>query len=419
MVSLMVTTITLGAVTIITDTKVRNAKPRDAQYKLTDDRGLCLLVAPNGGKWWRFNYRFDGKQKTLSMGVYPEVTLADARARRDAARRLIAAGTDPSDHRKATKATQGQITENTFEAVAREWFEKFKPRWAATHSSKIIRRLEVDLFPWLGRRPIAEISPPEVLKCVHRVEGRGAKDTAHRALQNAGQVFRYAVATGRMASDPTRDLRGAIAPATHKHYAAITEPAAVGELLRAIDGFKGTFVVQCALRLAPLFFVRPGELRRARWEEMDLAKGDWRYFVTKTIKEHIVPLASQAVERLQELHALTGHSTYVFPGVRLHSKPMSDAAINAALRRLGYDTKTEITGHGMRAMARTILHQELGIAPEVIEHQLAHRVPDALGDAYNRTKFLKERRAMMQKWADYLDQLRQGAEVIALQPRAA
>jgi hypothetical protein len=276
MVSLMVTTITLGAVTIITDTKVRNAKPRDAQYKLTDDRGLCLLVAPNGGKWWRFNYRFDGKQKTLSMGVYPEVTLADARARRDAARRLIAAGTDPSDHRKATKATQGQITENTFEAVAREWFEKFKPRWAATHSSKIIRRLEVDLFPWLGRRPIAEISPPEVLKCVHRVEGRGAKDTAHRALQNAGQVFRYAVATGRMASDPTRDLRGAIAPATHKHYAAITEPAAVGELLRAIDGFKGTFVVQCALRLAPLFFVRPGELRRARWEEMDLAKGEWR-----------------------------------------------------------------------------------------------------------------------------------------------
>ena len=419
MVSLMVTTIIPGAVTIITDTKVRNAKPRDAQYKLSDDRGLCLLVAPNGGKWWRFNYRFDGKQKTLSMGVYPEVGLADARARREAARRLIAAGTDPSDHRKPTKASHGQITENTFEGVAREWFEKFKPRWAPSHSSKVIRRLEVDLFPWIGHRPIAEINAPEVLKCIHRVEGRGAKDTAHRAIQNAGQVFRYAVATGRIASDPTRDLRGAIAPATHKHFAAITEPAAVGELLRAIDGFKGTFVVQCALRLAPLFFVRPGELRRARWEEIDLAKAEWRYFVTKTKKEHIVPLATQAVERLHELHALTGRGTYVFSGARTNGKPMSDAAINAALRRMGYDTKTEITGHGMRAMARTILHQELGIAPEIIEHQLAHRVPDSLGDAYNRTKFLKERRAMMQKWADYLDVLRQGAEVFALVPRVA
>ena len=415
----MVTAIIQGEVTIITDTKVRNAKPRDAQYKLSDDRGLCLLVSPNGGKWWRFNYRFDGKQKTLSMGVYPQVGLADARARRDAARCLIAAGSDPSDHRKATKAAQGQITENTFEAVAREWFERFKPRWAASHSSKVIRRLEVDLFPWLGHRPVAEINAPEVLKCVHRVEGRGAKDTAHRALQNAGQVLRYAVATGRIASDPTRDLRGAIAPATHKHFAAITEPAAVGELLRAIDGFKGTFVVQCALRLAPLFFVRPGELRRARWEEIDLTKAEWRYFVTKTKKEHIVPLATQAVERLQELFALTGHGTYVFSGARTNGKPMSDAAINAALRRMGYDTKTEITGHGMRAMARTILHQELGIAPEIIEHQLAHRVPDSLGDAYNRTKFLKERRTMMQKWADYLDQLRRGAEVIPLKPRAA
>jgi integrase len=415
----MVTTITSEAVTIITDAKARNAKPRDAQYKLSDDRGLYLLVAPNGGKWWRFNYRFDGKQKTLSMGVYPDVGLADARERRDAARRLIAAGTDPSDHRKATKAAHAQLTENTFEAVAREWFAKFKPQWAESHSSKVIRRLEVDLFPWLGARPIAEISAPDVLKCVHRVEGRGAKDTAHRVIQNAGQVFRYAVATGRIASDPTRDLRGAIAPATHKHFAAITEPAAVGELLRAIDGFKGTFVVQCALRLAPLFFVRPGELRRARWKEIDFDKAEWRYFVTKTKKEHIVPLAAQAVERLRELHALTGHGIYVFSGARTNGKPMSDAAINAALRRMGYDTKTEITGHGMRAMARTILHQEIGIAPEIIEHQLAHRVPDALGTAYNRTKFLKERRGMMQKWADYLDRLKAGAEVIPLRGEAA
>jgi integrase len=237
-------------------------------------------------------------------------------------------------------------------------------------------------------------------------------------MQNCGQVFRYAVATGRSERDPTRDLKGALPPAKHEHFAAITEPTVVGELLRAIDGFHGTFIVQCALKLAPMLFVRPGELRKAQWAQFDLDKAEWRYLVTKTKFEHLVPLASQAVMILRELQALTGHRDYLFPGARTNGKPMSDAAVNAALRRMGYDTRTEITGHGFRAMARTILHQELGIAPEVIEHQLAHRVPDALGTAYNRTKFIKERRKMMQQWADYLDKLKTGADVIQFFKRA-
>jgi integrase len=265
----------------------------------------------------------------------------------------------------------------------------------------------MDVFPWIGGDPIAEITAPAVLKVLRRIEGRGALDTAHRAQQNCGQIFRYGVATGRLARDPITDLRDALPPAQHIHFSSITDPAQVGELLRAIDGFRGTFVVQCALRLAPLFFVRPGELRKALWKEVDLDTGEWRYLVTKTRTEHLVPLSSQAVSILRELHALTGHGLQVFPG-RDPQKPMSDAAVNAALRRMGYDTKTEITGHGFRAMARTILHQELGFAPELIEHQLAHRVPDALGTAYNRTKFVKERRVMMQSWSDFLDKLKAG-----------
>jgi integrase len=363
-------------------------------------------------------YRFHGKEKRLSLGIYPAVSLKDARERRDEARKLLANGLDPSQDRKAQKAASADRAANSFEIVAREWFAKHKPNWAANHSDKIIKRLENDVFPWLGGRPIAEITAPEVLSCLRRIEGRGALDTAHRAHQNCGQVFRYAVATGRAMRDPSVDLKGALPPARHEHFAAITEPTAVGELLRAIDGFRGTFIVQCALRLAPMLFVRPGELRKAEWAEFALEKTEWRYLVTKTKTEHLVPLASQAVALLRDLHALTGHRRYVFPG-RDPQKPMSDAALNAALRRMGYDTKTEVTGHGFRAMARTILHQELGFAPEVIEHQLAHRVPDSLGTAYNRTKFIKERRIMMQGWANYLDKLKAGAEVIPLHSNAA
>ena len=402
----------------LTDTAVRSAKPTDKPVKLFDERGLFLLIAPAGGKWWRFRYRFGGKHKSLSLGVYPDVALKKARERRDEARKLLADGIDPGEHRKAKKSAGADRAANSFEVVAREWFAKYEPKWAETHSSKIIRRLELDVFPWLGARPIADIAAPDVLACLRRIEARGALDTAHRAQQNCGQVFRYGVATGRCPRDPTADLRGALPPAKHEHFAAITEPAAVGELLRAVEGFKGTFVVQCALKLAPLFFVRPGELRKAKWVDFDLDKGEWRYFVTKTKTEHLVPLATQALEALRALQGLTGEREYVFPG-RDPKKPMSDAAINAALRRMGYDTRTEITGHGFRAMARTILHQELGFAPEIIEHQLAHRVPDALGTAYNRTKFLPERRKMMQQWADYLDKLKAGAEIVPLYGNAA
>ena len=289
--------------------------------------------------------------------------------------------------------------------IAREWFAKHSPHWAPSHSSKIIQRLERDVFPWIGSKSVKEITPPELLTVLRRIESRGALDTVHRAHQNCGQVFRYAVATGRAERDPSRDLRGALAIAKHVHFAAITDPAAVAELLRAIDGFRGTFVVQCALKLAPLFFVRPGELRKAEWRQFDFDKAEWRYFVTKTGSEHLVPLATQAIAILRDLQAMTGRRQFVFPG-RDPRKPMSDAAINAALRRMGYNTRTEITGHGFRAMARTILHQELGVRPEIIEHQLAHRVPDVLGTAYNRTKFLGERKKMMQQWADYLDHLR-------------
>ena len=401
----------------LTDTAVRNAKPGDKPAKMFDERGLFLIVTPAGGKWWRLRYKFDGKEKLLSLGVYPDVSLKDARDRRDEARKLLANAIDPGENRKVQKATKVERAANSFEAIAREWFAKNRETWAASHADKIIKRLENDVFPWLGGKAIAEITAPDVLSILRRIEGRGTNDTAHRASGNISQVMRYAIATGRAERDPVPDLRGALPPLRHDNFASITDPAKVAELLRAMDAFSGTFVVKSALLLAPLLFVRPGELRKAEWAGFDLDKGEWRYFVTKTKTEHSVPLASQAVAILKELHALTGHGRYVFPG-RDPQKAMSEAAVNAALRRMGYDTKTEITGHGFRAMARTILHEELHQKPEVIEHQLAHKVPDSLGTAYNRTKFLKERKAMMQLWADYLDKLKAGADVVRLHPAA-
>lgn len=397
----------------LTDIALKAAKPAEKPQRLFDGGGLYLEISTAGGKWWRFKYRFDGKEKRLSLGVYPDVSLKDARERRDEMRRLVANGIDPGVNRKIQKAAKVERSANSFEVIAREWYAKHSPGWADTHSSKIIRRLEKDVFPWIGGRPISEISAQELLTVLRRIEGRGTLDTAHRAGGNCSQVFRYAIATGRADRDPVPDLRGALPPARGGNFAAITDPAKVGALLRAIDAFEGTFVVQSALRLAPLIFVRPGELRRALWEEIDFDRAEWRYWVTKTKTEHSVPLATQAVEILKDLHPLTGHGRHVFPG-RDPKRPMSDAAVNAALRRMGYDTKTEITGHGFRAMARTILAEELHQKPEVIEHQLAHKVPDALGTAYNRTKFLKERRGMMQLWADYLDKLKAGAMIIQL-----
>jgi integrase len=398
----------------LTDAAVRKSKPEPKAFKMTDGGGLFLSVQPNGSKYWRLAYRFAGKQKLLALGVYPDVPLVLARERRDAARKLLATGIDPSENRRAAKATSTERAENSFEVVTREWLVSHMKSKAASHRDKVIRRFELYLFPWLGGKPIADITARQVLEAVQRVEKQGKLETAHRALQVCGQVFRYAVRTGRAERDVTADLKGALPPATAKHMATFTEPKDVAELLRAIDGFKGSFTVQCALRIAPMLFVRPGELRMAKWVDINLDAGEWRYVVSKTKTDHLVPLPKQVVALLRELHPLSGHGEYVFRGGHDPKKAMSEAAINAALKRMGYDTKTQITGHGFRAMARTILHERLGIDPHIIEHQLAHRVPDALGMAYNRTKFIEQRKAMMQAWADYLDRLKTGAHVIPL-----
>jgi integrase len=408
----------------LTDPEIRRKKPTDRPFKVADEKGLFLLVAPSGGKLWRMKYRFSGKEKLISFGSYPDVSLARAREKRDEARRLLADGVDPGENRKVQKAARAALAANSFEAIGREWFAKMKPEWADSHADKIMARLERDVFPWLGTRPVAEIPAVEVLATLKRISDRGAKDTAKRAQQDCGGVFRYAIQTGRASYNPIPDLRGALPAAIGGNFASITDPAQVGELLRAIDGFNGTFVVKCALRLAPLLFVRPGELRQARWQDFDLEQAEWKFTVSKVKKTdgqriHLVPLSTQALTILGELHALTGHGEFVFPGARSNGRAMSEAAVNAALRRMGYDTRTEITGHGFRAMARTILHEVLDIAPAVIEHQLAHKVPDALGSAYNRTKFLPARKAMMQQWADYLDKIKAGAEVIPLHGHAA
>lgn len=394
----------------LSDLSIRNAKPSDKPYKLPDEKGLFLLIHPNGSKYWRQKYRFNGKEKLLAFGVYPDISLKDARARRDDARKLLANGIDPGEAKKAQKAAGMERAANSFEVVAREWFSKNRDTWAPSHADKIITRLERDVFPWLGSKATTDISAPDVLAVLHRIEKRGTLDTAHRAKGNISQVMRYAIATGRAERDPCPDLRGALPPARETNFPSITDPVKVAELLRAMDAFSGTLVVKAALLLAPLLFVRPGELRQAEWKDFDLEKAEWRYYVTKTKSDHSVPLATQAITILKDLHPLTGHGRYVFPG-RDPQKAMSEAAVNAALRRMGYDTKTEITGHGFRAMARTILAEELHQKPEVIEHQLAHKVPDALGTAYNRTKFLKERKAMMQLWADYLEKLKAGAQI--------
>lgn len=402
----------------LTDTAVRTAKPGEKPIKMFDERGLFLIVTPAGGKWWRLRYKFDGKEKLLSLGTYPDVGLKDARERREEARKLLANDVDPGVNRKVQKAARAERSENSFEVIAREWFAKYRDTWAPSHADKIIARLENDVFPWIGGKAIAEITAPNVLEVLRRIEGRGTLDTAHRAKGNISQVMRYAIATGKAERDPCPDLRGALPPARESNFASITDPVKVAELLRAMDAFSGTFVVKSALLLSPMLFVRPGELRSAEWKGFDFDKAEWCYFVSKTKTDHVVPLAAQAVDILRELHLLTGHGRYVFPG-RDPQKAMSEAAINAALRRMGYDTKTEITGHGFRAMARTILHEVLHQRPEVIEHQLAHAVPDALGTAYNRTLFLKERKAMMQLWADYLDKLKAGAVVTVLKDLAA
>ena len=397
----------------LTNTAIRNAKPSPKSQKLFDGGGLYLEIAPSGGKWWRLKYRFGGKEKRLSLGVYPDVSLKDARERRDEARKLLANGIDPSENRKARKTALLEQGANSFELVAREWFAKYSLHWSAKHASRIISRLERDIFPWIGGKSIAEFSPPDLLEVIRRIEERGALETAHRAMSNCGQVLRYAVATGRAERDISSDLRGALPPVKPRHFASVTDPEKVADLLRAMEGYEGTLVVRCALRLAPLVFVRPGELRHAEWADIDLDNAEWSFTVTKTHTRHIVPLCKQAVDILRELRPLTGHDRYVFPGGRHRSRPMSENAVLAAMRSLGI-CKEEMSGHGFRAMARTILDEVLGFRPDFIEHQLAHAVRDPNGRAYNRTAHLSERRKMMQDWADYLDKIKAGAEVIPI-----
>jgi integrase len=397
----------------LTDTAVRKAKPSEKAIKLFDDRGLYLLISPSGGKWWRLKYRFDGKERKIALGVYPDVSLKDARERRDEARKLLANGIDPSENRKAQKAAHADRAANSLEVIAREWFDKYSETWVVSHRTRIIRLFERDIFPWIGQRPIADITAPEVLAVVRRIEKRGALETAHRAIRNCGQVFRYAIATGRAKNDPTGALRGALPPFRGEHLAAATDPKQFAKVLRAIDGYEGTPAVTCALRLAPLVFVRPGELRHAEWEHIDMDGAEWRYTASKTKTAHIVPLSRQAIEILRELHPVTGRGRFVFPSARSNARAMSDNAILAAMRRMGID-KEEMSGHGFRAAARTILDEVLGVRPDFIEHQLAHAVRDPNGRAYNRTAHLPERKKMMQQWADYLDELKDTADVIPI-----
>jgi integrase len=394
----------------ITDTAIRRAKSREKPYKLFDSGGLFLLVTPNGGKWWRFKYRFAGKEKLLSLGTYPDISLRAARDRRDLERKKLLDRIDPAINRKAIKAAWADSQANSFEVVAREWVDKQSSVWTPANTKKVTGHLKLNIFPWLGHRPIADIKPPELLAVLRRIETRGAIQTAHRVLQTCGQIFRYAIATGRAERDPAADLRGALPPARGGHHAAITEPKAIGPLLRALHNYKGSIITCCALRLAPLVFVRPGELRRAEWKEIDFESASWNIPAERMkMKEpHLVPLARQSLEILKELQPLTGQGPYIFPSPSSNKRPMSDNAVLCALRRMGIG-KDEMTGHGFRAMARTVLDEVLHVRPDYIEHQLAHAVRDPNGRAYNRTAHLPERRKMMQDWADYLDGLREKA----------
>ncbi|MCP4995263.1 MAG: integrase arm-type DNA-binding domain-containing protein [Gammaproteobacteria bacterium] len=400
----------------LTDSAIRNAKSSEKQRKMADEKGLYLLISPKGGKWWRLDYRFGGKRKTLSMGTYPDVGLKQARDRRDVARKQISNGIDPSEVRKAENISKAGA--ESFEAITREWYAKFSPSWAASHASKIIRRFEKDLFPYLGKRAIGEINAPELLAVLRRVEDRGAIETAHRAKQNCGQVFRYAVATGRAERDPTGDLKGAIPPPKKSRHAAITDPKKVGELLRAIDAYSGSSIVRAALQLSALTFVRPGELRQAEWVEFDLSGAQWVIPAErmKMKAAHIVPLSRQAINVLEELQPLTGSGKYVFPGARSAKRPLSDNGPRTALRVMGY-ANNKMTPHGFRAMASTLLNEQ-GWRADVIERQLAHAEQNRVRAAYHRAEYLEERRKMMQAWADYLDSLASGAKVVLIRKRS-
>jgi len=401
----------------LTDTFVKNVKHTGAQSgdKYTDGRAMYLLVNAVG-KYWRMNYRFADKRKTLALGVYPDVGLAKARARRDKAREQLADGLDPATAKREEKQAQADAAANTFEAVARVWLTKTASKRAEVTQSRITTLLEKDVFPFIGSMPISTIKPRDVLdKAVRKIEARGSVDTAHRAKQICGQIFRYAVAVGLAERDVTTDLRGALAAIPESHFAAITEPKQAGELMRSIFDYTGHPCTVAALKLTPLVFVRPGELRTAEWSEIDLDAAEWRIPASKMKMkvDHLVPLPTQAVALLRSVQPITGHGRYVFPSLRTGERPMSENTINAALRGLGYSKEVH-TAHGFRALARTIMDEVMGERVDLIEHQLAHAVKDPNGRAYNRTAHLPARRVMMQNWANYLDKLRIGAEVIPI-----
>ncbi len=418
---------------IPSDAVIRAIKADDLRKRLADGDGLVLLLfAKRGSHSWRLDYRFQGKRNTLTLGSYPDTSLGLARRKADAARKLLAEGFDPSQQRKAEREvvaqervvaerqSQGLPAAGTFEAVAREWFAVRRDGWSKSYGDKVIARLESDVFPWIGRVPAADITGPQLLEVMRRIEARGVVETAHRALQDSGQVFRYAVATGHAKFNPARELKDALRQPNPRHFPAIVDPKRLGELLRAMDNYAATPVVRAALKLAPMLLLRPGELRFAEWPEIDLDEALWSVPAVRMKRElrqkmsgspHLVPLPKQAVAVFRELLMLTGQGKMVFRGERHHERAMSENTVNAALRAMGF-AADEVTGHGFRATARTMLHERLGYSPDVIEAQLAHTVRDSLGRAYNRTEFVEQRREMLQTWADYLDQLRSGKEVL-------
>jgi len=399
----------------LTTIEIKKAKAKQKTYKLFDDRGMYLKVTSSGGKLWRLKYRYNNKEKSISLGVYPDVSLKRAREKRDDARSLLADGIDPSQQRKAEKLKKKNEQKNTFKLIASEWHKKESVKWTFNHSKEVWRRLDNEIFPYLGNKPISEINPPLLLSVLRKTESRGVRETTRRLLQYSGKIFRHAIFTGRLELDPSIGLREALEPVQKKHLAAITTPESAGQLMRAIDGYEGHLITKFALQLSPHVFVRPGELRQAEWSEFDLQNSEWNIpgEKMKMGEQLLVPLSIQAIEILKEIQSITCHCKYVFPSIRTRSRPMSNNTVNAALRRLGYTTD-EMTGHGFRALARTLLDEVLGVRVDFIEHQLGHSVRDPLGRAYNRTKHLAERRKMMQEWSNYLDVLKAGGKVIPL-----
>lgn len=403
----------------LTDVQIRNAKPANKQYKLAAGKGLYLVVSAKGGKWWRVRYRFAGKQKELSVGTYPDVSLKLAASRRDDIRQKLENGIDPSKERKLQKITAKHANERTFEVIARDWIDKFGADWTDKYRKLTTSRLEQNAFPWIGDSDIDSITAPELLILLRKVEARGALETAHRVRKLSSCVFRYAIANGLAQRDPAADLIGALPPTKTKHLASITDPKKVGALLRAIDGYDGQFITKCALKLSALVMLRPVNIRSARWEEIDLDAAQWKIPMgsMKMRRTHIVPLSSQAMDILKEVKELTGRGEFVFPSIRTKQRPMSENTLTAALRRLGYSGE-EMTAHGFRSMASTMLHEQ-GYNSDWVERQLAHVDGNSVRASYNYAQYLTERKKMMQDWADYLDALRTGVDVVAIKSKSA